>query len=216
MSFNAAPLQSEALQKDNLPPSNAILNVDLNNPAALPNFKSMRAAEEHLEVVRDKWQSTDNATIARHKPKGCIFDSNVADEVIIPQISAQAVSVNLQPLQQQILQLQQQFQQLQEQSQQQFQQLQQLQQLHHQNANLISVRVFTSITAIADHTLTPPPYGGQPVPGNFPTTINAILALSDAELTEVENYYALGHAGVLQMRRIRVRRAYGVGFLVVY
>eukprot|EP01031_Cornospumella_fuschlensis_P028121 gene28121-33956_t len=195
MSFIAAPLQSEALQNENLPPPNAILNADLNNPHTLRIKK--RAAVAYFDGVMGKRQRTDNATRADvEEAERHLFGSKIAE--IMPQISAQAVPVNLQPLQQLILQLQQQMQQQMQQIQQQIQQIQQqIQQIQQQNDN-VNARLYNASAAFHSDTLTPPPYGGQLVPGNFPTTFSGILALSAAELTVVENYYGLGHAGTLQ------------------
>jgi len=62
----------------------------------------------------------------------------------------------------------------------------------------------------------PPQVGDIPPPGNFPTTIAALQRLEVGELlTNMENYYGLPHTSGLSKRLRRVRRAYGVGTVVM-
>lgn len=61
----------------------------------------------------------------------------------------------------------------------------------------------------------PPQRGDIAPPDDFPTTVAGVRALSGNLLTRVENYYGLAHTSSLAARVRRVRRAYGIGLVVI-
>ena len=79
---------------------------------------------------------------------------------------------------------------------------------------VVEMRSFNSSAhELADEVI-PPQHGLNPPPNTFPTTIGAISTLECGQLlTQIENYYGLGHTGGLIIRKNRIRRKYGFGIV---
>lgn len=77
-------------------------------------------------------------------------------------------------------------------------------------------RGFNTTAITGDDTLRPPPHNHRNPPDDFPTTVNALHALAGQPLIAVEEFYGLQSEALSHQTRIaQVRRAYGIGRLVL-
>ena len=64
--------------------------------------------------------------------------------------------------------------------------------------------------SVRDVSIIPPPNDTDDPPANFPRTILELTNLSGRDLTIIENFYSLSHAGDLTTRKCRICEEYGI------
>jgi hypothetical protein len=198
--FLPAPVQSERLNMENIPPPNAISSNDLNDPARMAGLKRESAlyADEilikkakYIPISRDDVHEAEEyrmgCNVAALVPKIVTAVPNQQIAGILEAIHAQSQMTNLR-----------------------FEQM-------NQRFEAIEARLKNSSAFRPDDVIYPPQRGAAAPADFFPTTLLELrnLVIPGDDAYAIETYYGLPHTNGRDRRLERIQRAYGIGITSV-